>query len=179
MRNSRSTVSQAEAAASECGACLGVGASVSVGGSMCGRVLCARLNPPVLCCATLCCMCERAKGGGGACSYAERVSAALVRGRAHRINPSGHQGAPQWTDELRTPRPRPPLNCPGQVTASLSPSLSPSLPLYLSLCCALFETLARFCFSMNACATTLRPQLFSHLLLPRFTTFQPKWVATF
>ena len=70
----------------------------------CGRVLCARLNSPVLAVLryTLLYVCVRAKGVVS-CSCAECVSAALVWGRAHSINPPGHQGAPQWTDELRTP----------------------------------------------------------------------------
>ena len=48
---------------------------------------------------------------------------------------------------------------PGASNCISLPSRPPSLSSSRSAVC-LFETLARSCFSMNACANTLRPQLF-------------------
>ena len=86
---------------------------------------------------------------------------ALNWGGGGRTASTGHHGAPH---ELRTPVLRL-CNCPGQVAASLSSS--PSLPPSLSL--------ALLCVSRDPCSVlflneTLCPPLFSHLLLPRFTT---------
>ena len=59
------------------------------------------------------------------------------------------------------------MNCPGQVTASLSP---PSLPLYLSLCCVSLRDPCSVLFLNERMRQYTSPTAFSHLLLPRFTT---------